>query len=257
MQLTARAHLVGSGRLGLTMTDVGDCNVFLVDGGSEVALIDSGSGYRSDLLLEAIEQAGFSLPSISKVLLTHKHADHSGGAASLRQATGARIYATAETASAIRDGDRFTRNLERAKRAGAYPDDYEFRGVEVDELVSHGDRVDIGDLSLTVHETPGHCAGHCSFEYETEGRAVLASGDAVLPLGQIVIQSIPDCSPFDSVASIEALAATDWDVLLPGHLAPVLQEARWHLDAALERVRRGRLPKELFIPESPTTRERD
>ena len=56
MQLTSRAYLVGSGRLGLTLTDPYDCNVFFIDGGTEVALVDAGAGYRPAALLASIEQ---------------------------------------------------------------------------------------------------------------------------------------------------------------------------------------------------------
>jgi glyoxylase-like metal-dependent hydrolase (beta-lactamase superfamily II) len=250
MQLTSRAYLVGSGRLGLTLTDPYDCNVFLIDGGTEAALVDAGAGHQPAALLASIERRELPTAKLTKVLLTHKHADHSGGAAAIRDATGAELYASALTADTIRDGERVNAGLDRARASGSYPADYVYRGADVDVTVAEGEEIEVGDLVVEVIETPGHCAGHCSFAYREEGRSVLITGDAVLPLGQVVLQPIADCSVVESVASIEKLASRSWDVMLPGHLGPVLDEADWHLQTAVSRLRQGRLPSALYIPEA-------
>lgn len=249
MRLGSRAHLVGSGRLGLTLTDPYDCNVFLIDGGSELALVDTGAGYRPDLLIAAIERAGFDPAQITKLLLTHKHADHAGGAAAVLESSSAAVHASAATAEAVADGVRFNDGLSRARANGSYPGDYVFRPVAVDVTIAEGDSITVGDLTIDVIETPGHCAGHCSFGYRAEGRTVLLTGDAIFPLGQVVLQPIVDCSVVASVQSIEKLASQSWDVLLPGHLSPVLNEASWHVETAAARLRSGRLPNGLYIPE--------
>jgi glyoxylase-like metal-dependent hydrolase (beta-lactamase superfamily II) len=250
MQLTSRAYLVGSGRLGLSLTDPYDCNVFLIDGGTEAALVDAGAGYRSARVLASIERQEMPTAKLTKLLLTHKHADHSGGAAAIREATGAELYASAATADTIQDGERVDAGLDRARASGSYPADYVYRGAGVDVTVVEGDEIEVGDLVIEVIETPGHCSGHCSFAYREEGRSVLITGDAVLPLGQVVLQPIDDCSVSESVASIEKLASRSWDVMLPGHLAPVLDDADWHLRTAVSRLRQGRLPSALYIPDA-------
>jgi hypothetical protein len=66
----------------------------------------------------------------------------------------------------------------------------------------------------------------------------------------VALQPITDCSVPDSAASIERLAARPWDVMLPGHLAPVLRDASWHLEVAASHIRRGRLPNALYIPDA-------
>ena len=80
MQLTTDIHLVGSGMLGLSLTDEYDCNVYLLDGGTECALVDIGAGHRLQPLLDEIDRDGPDPGRIARILLTHKHADHSGGA---------------------------------------------------------------------------------------------------------------------------------------------------------------------------------
>jgi glyoxylase-like metal-dependent hydrolase (beta-lactamase superfamily II) len=246
VRLAAEIHLVGSGRNGLGLTDAFDCNVYLLDGGSEWALIDTGSAVRLQPLLDEIERTGVALDRIGHILLTHKHADHSAGAAELHRLTGARVYATAGTAAAVGDADAFNAGLDRARRAGIYPADFVYHAVEVTDVVADGDAIRIGGLELSVIDTPGHCADHCSFVFESSlGKAVL-TGDALFPGGTILLQPIADCSIPETVATIEKLAGLEADALLAGHGAPVLSNAERHVELALDRIRNGKIPFQLF-----------
>ena len=249
MQLTPTVHLVGSGLLGLNISDEYDCNAYLVDCGSECVLVDTGAGYRLERLLEEINRSGCTPKQITRILLTHEHADHCGGVAALRELTGAMVYASAAAATAVEDAERFNRTLDGARRSGSYPGDYVFSGFEVDHLLSPGEPLLVGDTRIEVIATPGHCQGHCSLLIERDQHVHLFSGDALLPGGQIVLQAIDDCSVSDSVMSIEALERTKPDLLLAGHLAPVLRDGHRHIEFALARVRRGLLPEQLVIPE--------
>lgn len=249
MQLGERVHLVGSGVLGLSLTDAFDCNVYLLDGGAEVALVDAGAGYRPELLVAAIAAAGVEPERIDRILLTHKHADHAGGAAGLVRLSAAEVVATETTAAAVADGEAFNRGLERARRVGSYPADYAFQPIVPDRIVRGGDTVRVGALAVEVIDTPGHCAGHCSFVLRDGDRSTTVfTGDALLPFGQVVLQAIPDCSLADTLSSIEAIGALDADALLAGHGPPVLREGRRHAEFALARIRSGRIPDQLAVP---------
>ena len=81
-----------------------DCHVYLADGGTEAALIDCGTGLATAELLAAVAETG-CLDRLDRVLLTHYHADHAGGAAGLRAARGVRVLASAETAAVLGTGD--------------------------------------------------------------------------------------------------------------------------------------------------------
>ncbi|MFO1541441.1 MAG: hypothetical protein ACKOTZ_13530 [Chloroflexota bacterium] len=64
MQLTERIHLVGSGVWGFGLTDRADCHVYLVDGGTEAALIDAGAGVDTPAILALLD----ALPGVPVVI---------------------------------------------------------------------------------------------------------------------------------------------------------------------------------------------
>src|SRR5439155_22513275 len=84
VQLAERIHLVGSGSFGFDLTDPYDCHVYLLDGGSELALVDVGAGMGAERVVANVEPAGFGPQRITQLLCTHAHGDHAGGAARMR-----------------------------------------------------------------------------------------------------------------------------------------------------------------------------
>lgn len=44
MRLTPEVYLVGGGNFGFNLSDAFDSHVYIVDGGSELAMIDTGTG---------------------------------------------------------------------------------------------------------------------------------------------------------------------------------------------------------------------
>ena len=82
MKLTDDIHVVGGGRFGFGLSGVLDCHVYLLNGGTELALVDPGFGAPGDFdtILENIRQDGLDPKNIHKIILTHYHADHVGGA---------------------------------------------------------------------------------------------------------------------------------------------------------------------------------
>lgn len=92
------------------------------------------------------------------ILLTHHHADHTGGVPMLRRETGARV--------AYSRGD-----------AGRIP------GIDggTDVALGEGDRLAFGEAVFHVLETPGHTRGHVSFWLS--GEDALFCGDTLFALG--------------------------------------------------------------------------
>jgi len=235
MKLSEGVYLVGSGLAGMGLTDDFDCHIYMVAcGGGEHVLIDSGAGRDVEGILGVIGGDGLDPASVTAILLTHQHADHSGGAAALRERLGSlpRVLASPHAADLVARGDEAALSLPAARAAGIYPPEYRYRACPTEGNLAEGFRLRIGQRAFTVLETPGHCNGHLSFLVDGPEGPVLFGGDAVFAGGQILLQNIPDCSIWDYGRTIERLATLSLTTLFPGHLAPVLRRAHRHVEMA-------------------------
>src|SRR5690625_7334567 len=76
MQLTENVYLIGSGEIGLSNNY--DCHVYLVDGGDDAIIIDSGVGIEPERLKHNVEKV-MDWKKVSRIVCTHSHADLGGG----------------------------------------------------------------------------------------------------------------------------------------------------------------------------------
>lgn len=246
MRLTSEVYLIGSGAGGFGLTDPGDCHVYAVDGGEEIAIIDAGLGRAPEQLLAVLRDDGLEPARVGAIILTHAHGDHSGGLAALRELTGARVYVPAEAVPWVVAADEDKISLTAARAAGIYPADFRWRPCPVDVAVADGDVIPVGRLSLRAIETPGHCRGHCAYLFDgATGRHLLA-GDLIFWGGRIVLQNIWDCSIQELAASLEKLAGLAVDGLLPGHGQVLLRGGQEHIDQALAIFRQLGVPPNKF-----------
>ncbi|MGO4456031.1 MBL fold metallo-hydrolase [Streptomyces sp. M-16] len=81
-------------------------SAFLVTAGSRAMIVDTGVAGRAPAMLRQIADAGLRPTDVSLILLTHHHADHSGSALTLREATGAPIAIHRDDADQLRRGGR-------------------------------------------------------------------------------------------------------------------------------------------------------
>ena len=248
MRLTREVYLVGGGAtFGFGLSDDPDCHVYLIDGGDHYALIDCGlaDGASLDRITENIVREGLDLSKLKTLILTHYHMDHAGGAAKIRERFGLEVWAPREAAEVLRTADEQAVALDVAKQAGMYPADYRFEPVAVDRELDEGDVLRVGDLELRTIATPGHCNGHVSYLMQGAERRYLFAGDAVFAGGRVVWQNIHDCSVPLTVASIRKLRDVEFDALLPGHAAVILDDGKRHVAFAAEQCDKLALPKNL------------
>ena len=224
--------LIGSGQNGFDLTDRYDCHVCLIDGGSELALVDTGAGLGHEAIRQNMLSAGFALDRLGHILLTHAHGDHAGGAARWRRETGARVYLSRARADALRTGDEDAISLTEARRRGFYPPDYRLEPCPVDVELVDGDRFRVGDLEVLAIDTPGHCDGLMSFVVQAAARTHLFCGDTVFWGGRILLLNTPDCSIQNYARSLERLARLQVDCLLPGHGLLSLRDGQRHIQQA-------------------------
>jgi len=246
VKLTDDVYLVGGGDYGFNLTHRLDCHVYLIDGGDELALVDAGFGPGTDSILERVAADGFDPGRIAQIVVTHYHADHAGGAAAMKRATGAQLLAPTEAAPTIRVADADQIGLTWAKSFGFYPADYEWEPAEVDREFHDGERLEVGNLELEAIATPGHCLGHYCLRLRGRDRTYLFSSDCVFWGGAIILQNVPDSNLQQYAASCNRLAELEFDALLPGHHLISLENGRRHAEAAAREFNRIGLPRDLL-----------
>ena len=119
-------------------------------------LVDVGVPSAAPLVAESIASLGVDLRDVRVLLNTQAHFDHAGGLAELKARTGARLLAS--------EGDRYA--LENGVYEGWESRPlFDFPAVVLDGIVSHGQVIRVGDVSLTAHATPGHSPGCTSWSF--------------------------------------------------------------------------------------------
>ena len=169
------------------------------------AIVDPGGDVP--VILDAIRQSGIR---VEKILLTHGHIDHAGGAAELAETLGVPIEGPHVE-------DTFL--LEALPESGAKYEMTGVRAVTPDRWLKEGDTVTVGDLSFKVYEAPGHTPGSVVFFNEANRFALV--GD-VLFKGSVGRTDFPRGDHATLLRSIrEKLYPLGDDVVcLPGHGEP-------------------------------------
>lgn len=99
----------------------------------------------------ALQDKGWTL---TEILVTHHHGDHTAGIEALKKKTGCTVYGP-------------------SREAGLIP------GLDVE--VKEGDTVEVGSAKAQVIETPGHTRGHISYYFPDE--AAVFVGDTLFSVG--------------------------------------------------------------------------
>ncbi len=246
MRLAERIYLVGSGSNGFDLTDAYDCHVYLIDGGNELALVDVGAGMGAEAIVENVKRDGFDPGLIRHLILTHGHGDHAGGAPRMRSLLDQpAIHASGVIADSLRRADEQAISIDVAKAAGIYPLDYRLDPCPVDHELEEGATIDVGNLRLTVFDTPGHSDGHVSLLLEEGGRRTLFAGDVIFFGGKILLQNIHDCRLDALIGSLRKLRRLDVSALLPGHLTLSLRDGQRHIERANQVLDRLLIPEQM------------
>ena len=244
MRILKDVYLVGSGQIGLSHPF--DCHVYLIDGGEELALVDSGAGMEVKFLLANVRGDGLDRERIKKILLTHHHADHSGGCAHLLERIEAKIFLHSAGVDLVEDGDEERMGLTTAKRSGAYSAGYMFSPFQVDTALEHGGSVQVGRYSLEVHHVPGHSPDSVCFRMDTDEGPVMFSGDTVFFGGKIGLLNRVGSNLQDYREHFGKLGALEVEALLPAHHLFVLRGGKRQIEMAEEALKGIQPPPNAF-----------
>lgn len=177
-------------------------------GDQSVAVIDPGPKDKAHL--EAILAALLGR-TVSHIIVTHSHLDHSPLARPLAEATGAPVVAFGDT---FAGRSAVMTQLAKAGMAGGGEGlDHSFQP----DIVVHDSAEIMGDgWALTVLHTPGHLGNHISLQW---GDAIFV-GDMVMGWSTSLV-SPPDGDMADFLASCATLRARNARIFYSGHGAPV------------------------------------
>ncbi|MER6983329.1 MBL fold metallo-hydrolase [Streptomyces carpinensis] len=215
-------------RLHLLRFPVGQA--YLWRDGDELTLVDAGAKGAGAPIAEAIRSLGRDPADVRRIVLTHFHEDHAGGAGEVAGTTGAAVLAHRLDAPFVRGElpgpSPVFEDWERpihAEAAKHLPRGEPVRPREVTE-VTDGDVLDFGGGARVVH-APGHTHGSIALHLPRHG--VLFTGDAVAasPVDGAVVLGVFNLDRALAIASFRRLATLDVDVACFGHGDPVAVRA--------------------------------
>lgn len=197
-------------------------SVSYIIGQGQVAIVDPGPDdeAHAQALLDAVRGE-----TVTHIVVTHTHCDHSPNTARIKAATGATVYAEG--------AHRAARPRHAAEPATADSGaDLDFRP---DVTVPDGESIEGQGWRLEAIATPGHTANHMAFALAD--RDLILVGDHVMGWSTTIVVP-PDGSMVDYMTSLERLAARPEQLYLSGH-GPEIPDAPRYV-RQLARHRRAR-----------------
>jgi glyoxylase-like metal-dependent hydrolase (beta-lactamase superfamily II) len=211
-------------------------NWYLVEGDDGLLAVDAGvpASWRS--LMAALAQLGRTPGDLRALLLTHAHFDHIGFAERARSELGIEVWVHENDVPLTHHPLQYAhersvlgyllRHRQARPIAIAFARSRAFFPQPVTDVRRYGDD---GELPLPgrprVCFTPGHTLGHCALHLAD--RDVLIAGDALVTLnpytggrGPQIVARAATADSTRALASLDALAATGAQIVLPGHGEP-------------------------------------
>lgn len=178
-----------------------NCSVIGDEKTHEAMVIDPGDQIEG--ILDILRQEKLTL---KQIVITHAHIDHVGGAMKLKAATGAPILMNQNDYALLKMLD-----MQAAWIGMRPPGD-----VQVDETVSQGRVLKIGEIASNVIHTPGHTEGSICVYFPEEKK--LIAGDTLFA-GSIGRTDLPGGSMDKIMRSLhtQVLALPDETEVVPGH----------------------------------------
>jgi metallo-beta-lactamase class B len=197
---------------------------YLIVSGQGAILLDGTTAANAPLIERNIEAVGVPLPSVRRLICDHAHDDHVGALAQIKLDTGAELFASA--------GDRWALEHGRARGDTRYRP-RPFAPVSVDHVMGDGETLQLGEVTLTAHLTPGHTPGCTSWTttvQDHDRRLDVLFLCSITVAGNVLVgnHAYPGIVA-DYRRSFRKLQAMHADVVLPSHpdMAQVLErEAR-------------------------------
>src|SRR5829696_7581758 len=187
-------------------------NLYLIDGGTEWALIDVGMNDTLGDVIELIRKLDFPLSKCKMLIATHADADHVQALDEARTRLKAKTGAHPKAAKALEAGDAVQ------TYASIPAQNFEIEGgmpaCKIDVKLVEGTEIKVGKLKLKVWSTPGHTPGQLAFKLGN----LLFSGDNIYKDGCVgVIDAHHGSDITEYLKSLTRILKDDAEFLLPSH----------------------------------------
>jgi glyoxylase-like metal-dependent hydrolase (beta-lactamase superfamily II) len=250
-----------------TMAGEPELNAVYLLEGDEPALVETGPGADTLIVLEALDGLGVGPDDLAHVVVTHVHLDHAGGAGALAERfPRATVWAHERGAPHLHDPTRLVASTARTygeRRMRAFFGETVPVGAGRLRSLGDGDTIPLGERSLSVVHTPGHASHHVSLHDPRSGSVF--TGEAIgsyLPWGPAFRPALPppEVDVEMGLASIDRIRARRPSSLLTSHFGPVpdvdeaCDAAAAHIRAWSDAVRRA-LERDSEADEETLTQE--
>jgi glyoxylase-like metal-dependent hydrolase (beta-lactamase superfamily II) len=189
---------------GPDITDGRDGCVYLMSLG-ELILIDTGAGWSVDRIITNVQSLRLNCKNLTKILLTHCHIDHIGGAPEIKRRFGSKIYIHKLDAPPLENGDSIL------TAANWYQTSFPPTHIDV-KWNSPEETLSIGDQKILCIHTPGHTPGSICIYLDRDGKRILFAQDLHGPILPEFGSNLDDWD-----RSTKKLLDLDADILCEGH----------------------------------------
>lgn len=221
---------------GVHLIQYANVNCWLLEDEQGLTLIDAGLPRTRHQLDKAVATLGYQLSDIRALVLTHAHFDHVGMAHQLTRDLDLPVFSHPEEKELAAHPYRY----DHENPIPGYPLRYpraipglvsmlfagagRVRGVDEIESFAVGDTLEVPGAPQVI-ATPGHTYGHVALHLPD--RDAVITGDALVTLdpytalaGPRVVAGAATADEQQALASLDAIADTDAQHVLPGHGDP-------------------------------------
>ena len=200
-----------------------DLSVFLITTEEGHILINTGLEDSTQLIRDNMAALGFDLEDVRILLTQQAHWDHTAAMAEIKALSGAAVYATPKDARVLEDG-----GFSDAHFGGRQT----FEPVSVERIIQEGDRIELGGVSLAVHEHPGHTEGSSSYamtvrENGRDYRVLIANMGTINPGKQLVVDPTYPGVSNDFAGTYSNQKAMEVDVWVAAHASQYGMHGKW------------------------------
>jgi len=186
-------------------------STYLITSSQGHILINSSFERTVPIIRANVEKLGFKFTDVKILLGSHAHSDHMEGNALVKELTAAKVYVMKGDEKVVESGGE-----------GQYLYKGGWKPVKVDKVLNDGDKVTLGEATLTAVHTPGHTRGCTTWTMKAQDKGktydvvIVGSPNANEGYQLVNNREYPNISS-DFARTFKILKALPVDIFLGAH----------------------------------------